>query len=262
MGMQVDMTMVDYSDTQALLEQCSNEQLEPLVEYILKARTESLSKYSDFKRWHPNHQRYVSAIFDELRRFGGNSFINLGRKEGPAYIEVVRDVAKKFKIKNTKAAGVVELEEMLLQAVLRQAYEKSSPEERVELEGVLQEAGLDASKISALQQGAALSALVAPAVAKVVLYRSSVVIAHTVARQMLGHGVRYSAAVGAGAAGLKALSVLAGPVGWAVAGVWGAADIAGPAYRITIPCALHIAMLRLNAETADATAFMEGAFDG
>lgn len=47
------MTSNDISNTRQLLERVSNDDLEPLVEYILKARTESLSKQVDFKRWHP-----------------------------------------------------------------------------------------------------------------------------------------------------------------------------------------------------------------
>lgn len=38
------MTSNDISNTRQLLERVSNDDLEPLVEYILKARTESLSK--------------------------------------------------------------------------------------------------------------------------------------------------------------------------------------------------------------------------
>ena len=40
------------------------------------------------------------------------------------------------------------------------------------------------------------------------------------------------------------MAVFAGPVGWAVTAIWTIFDIASPAYRVTIPCVLHIAMLR------------------
>ncbi|MDF5825459.1 hypothetical protein P4209_02425 [Pseudomonas aeruginosa] len=93
------MTSIDISNTRQLLERASNDDLEPLVEYILKANTESLSKQVDFKRSHPEHRRYASSILDELRLFGGNSFVNLWRKSGPSYTEVVRDVASKLKVK-------------------------------------------------------------------------------------------------------------------------------------------------------------------
>ncbi|MGU0800160.1 hypothetical protein ACSETL_34560 [Pseudomonas aeruginosa] len=62
------MTSNDISNTRQLLERVSNDDLEPLVEYILKARTESLSKQVDFKRWlriprssgHPFHKHLTT----------------------------------------------------------------------------------------------------------------------------------------------------------------------------------------------------------
>ncbi|WP_417881345.1 hypothetical protein [Vibrio sp.] len=43
---------------------------------------------------------------------------------------------------------------------------------------------------------------------------------------------------------VRTASVLAGPVAWAITGVWTAIDLAGPAYSVTIPSVIHIAMLR------------------
>jgi uncharacterized protein YaaW (UPF0174 family) len=39
-------------------------------------------------------------------------------------------------------------------------------------------------------------------------------------------------------------AVLAGPIGWVISGIWAAYDIAGPAYRVIIPCTITIAYLR------------------
>lgn len=256
------MTSNDISNTRQLLERVSNDDLEPLVEYILKARTESLSKQVDFKRWHPEHRRYASAILDELRLFGGNSFANLWRKSGPSYTEVVRDVAGKLKVKGVGSMELIELEEAMVQSILRQALEKSSGEDRHELEEILREAGLDKTKMTALLNGSALSGLVVPAVARMILYRTSTVIVNSMAQQLLGHGLRSAVVAGGTFAGGRAVAALAGPVGWVIAGVWTAVDLAGPAYRVTIPCVLHIAMLRLKARAEAATDFMNGAFDG
>lgn len=256
------MTNIDISNTRQLLERASNEDLEPLVEYILKASTESLSEHADFKRCKPDHRRYAGVIFDELRLFGGNSFANLWRKSGPSYIELVRDVADKFKVKNTGSMELTELEEALVQSILRQALEKSSGEDRRALEEILREAGLDSSKITALLSGSSLSGLVVPAVARLILYRTSTVIVNSMAQQFLGHGVRTALAAGGSFVGGRAVAALAGPVGWVIAGVWTAVDLAGPAYRVTIPCVLHIAMLRLKMRAQARTEFMTGAFDG
>lgn len=256
------MKEIDISNTRQLLERATNEDLETLVEYILKAKTESLSGHAKFKCHHPDHRHYAGVIFDELRLFGGNSFANLWRKSGPSYVELVRDVADKFKVKNTSSMELIELEEALVQSILRQALERSSGEDRRALEEILQEAGLDRTKIAALLQGSALSGLVVPAVARLILYRSSMVIVNSMAQQLLGHGLRTAVIAGGSFAGGRVIAALAGPVGWVIAGVWTAVDLAGPAYRVTIPCVLHIAMLRLKARTEASVAFMEGAFNG
>ncbi|MUU32146.1 hypothetical protein F7210_07185, partial [Helicobacter pylori] len=41
---------------------------------------------------------------------------------------------------------------------------------------------------------------------------------------------------------------LTGPVGWIITGVWTAIDIAGPAYRVTIPACIVVTTLRLKAQ--------------
>ena len=65
----------DVISTRALLDSASKEDLEPLVEYILKTSTESLSSSPQYKRYRPDHTRYVDTIYDEIRLFGGNTFV-------------------------------------------------------------------------------------------------------------------------------------------------------------------------------------------
>nr|WP_240147129.1 ubiquinol-cytochrome C chaperone family protein [Helicobacter pylori] len=48
----------------------------------------------------------------------------------------------------------------------------------------------------------------------------------------------------------RTLSFLTGPVGWIITGVWTAIDIAGPAYRVTIPACIVVATLRLKTQQA------------
>ncbi len=52
--------------------------------------------------------------------------------------------------------------------------------------------------------------------------------------------------LGANATLTRGLSILAGPIGWIITGVWTAIDIAGPAYRVTIPACILVATLRLK----------------
>lgn len=53
---------------------------------------------------------------------------------------------------------------------------------------------------------------------------------------------RIMATTGLRVLGFAGLAV--GPIGWAITGLWTAISLAGPAYRITIPCVCHVAYLR------------------
>ncbi len=44
----------------------------------------------------------------------------------------------------------------------------------------------------------------------------------------------------------KTLGILAGPIGWVITGVWTAINIAGPAYRVTVPACIVVATLHLK----------------
>ncbi|MDE6045338.1 MAG: hypothetical protein K2F85_07480 [Helicobacter sp.] len=40
------------------------------------------------------------------------------------------------------------------------------------------------------------------------------------------------------------MGVFLGPIGWIITALWTALDIAGPAYRVTIPATIQIACMR------------------
>ena len=50
--------------------------------------------------------------------------------------------------------------------------------------------------------------------------------------------------ISANAALTRSLCVFAGPIGWVVTAVWTLLDIAGPAYRVTIPAVIQVAYMR------------------
>ena len=65
-------------------------------------------------------------------------------------------------------------------------------------------------------------------------------VANALAKFLTGRGLT----IVANAALTKWLSVFAGPIGWAVTALWTVIDIAGPAYRVTIPAVIQIAYMR------------------
>lgn len=94
-----------------------------------------------------------------------------------------------------------------------------------------------------------------------VTYQVSTIVASAMAKQLLGYGIKLAAGGAAGAALGRGVAVFMGPVGWILTGVWTAIDLAGPAFRVTVPCVLHIAMLRQKMMCAQLSSVFEGAFD-
>lgn len=243
--------------TPDLLRQSSDEDLGPLVEYISKASTESLTSRSEYKRHQPTHSLYANAIYSEIRLFGGNSFVNVFRREGPGYAEVLADAAEKVGVKAPGKHSILEIEQRMIQQLLRKAMEEASGKEREDLESALYEAGIGKKDFKAFISGASLASLVGLQVYRIVMVQASTLIASALAKQLLGHGLRVGAGVAAGRFG----SLLLGPVGWIISGIWTAVDIAGPAYRVTVPCTLHIAMLRQKWLCNQETGPLEAAFN-
>jgi len=73
-------------------------------------------------------------------------------------------------------------------------------------------------------------------------------IANAVSRAIIGKGLKPLA----NAALARWAAFLTGPIGWAITVLWTLLDLGGPAYRVTIPCVIHIAMLRQLVALRDA----------
>ncbi|ACI97483.1 YaaW family protein [Rhodospirillum centenum] len=225
-------------DLPALLASSSDDDLDFLVSYILNASTESLSSKDEYKRHRPKHSRYTDLIAAEIREFGGNTFANLFRGEGPFYAEVVVDVCEQLKVK--PGGDVVENEKKILMKIVEDSWEKLSPEKREEFLDEIRKAGHKGASLSAAMPLSVIMAQLSVRLAGFMAYRMAMVAANAVARQVLGRGL--ALAVNAGLA--RAIGAFAGPIGWIVTGLWTAIDLAGPAYRVTIPCVIHVAYLR------------------
>ncbi len=73
-----------------------------------------------------------------------------------------------------------------------------------------------------------------------VSYQIAVIVANSVSKMILGRGL----SLFMNATLTKYISIFAGPIGWVITGLWTAIDLAGPAYRVTIPATIYIASLR------------------
>ncbi|MFM0327943.1 zinc ribbon domain-containing protein [Caballeronia glebae] len=216
-----------------------------LVDYITDNGSGRLSLDSDVCRLLDSarhsgrfgaHER--ALVGKEIRLFGGNSFMNLFRSEGVPYAEVLRDVASHMGVKFSKADSVDQVEAALLMDVMKRAFEKMSDAERRQM---LDELGIPA--FSGMGPAAAAAAFAAMKMSGFSIYKIALIVANALAKSLVGRGLT----LGTNAAITRGLGIALGPIGWAVTGLWSIADLASPAYRVTVPCVIQIAYMRQKA---------------
>lgn len=232
----------DDEDLVPLIRQASNEELEPLVEYIISKGgiTTELHRTRAYKQYSPsrNHRMYADDIAAEIQKFGANTpwsqtFRN-GR--GKKYRKILGSVAKRCGIKSCFWHETAELEKRVLVAVITKAYEGMAQEERQEMLENLQIhklPGISGPLAAGTLQAAIQAAGFAP-------YKLAVIVANSTANSVLGHGLAFATNAGL----TKGLALFAGPIGWALDAIWGGIIVAGPAYRVSIPCVVQVALIR------------------
>lgn len=96
------------------LKDLKSKDLDNLVKILTKPLTQELTKREMYKEFYPEHIIYLEDIVSELQHFGGNTVVNVIRKKGVLYAEILDDVcnALGFKIKNK--LSLEEKEELLL----------------------------------------------------------------------------------------------------------------------------------------------------
>ncbi|UQB79367.1 hypothetical protein KI429_07130 [Pseudomonas shirazica] len=173
-------------------------------------------------------------VAEELTRFGGNSLMNVFRGgSGVPYKELLNDVASHVGVAKSGLGNCEIMEMAIISKVVEQSVGRMSEADKVtffESIGSSYRPGMGPGALAALLTS--LSASNA--------YSMAAVVASATMSSLVGRGV-----VMAGSAGLgRGLAVLAGPVGWAITGLWTAFDLASPAYRVTVPCVIQIGHMR------------------
>lgn len=218
------------------LYQCSNEQLKLLADFMLydkdgKLRwTEEISSTQAFKLYYPHEiVKLVPTLIDELQKFGGNTLFNMFRGHGVSYREILTSVCKQLKVSYHKDASTELIEHYMLQKFLIMSVEKMTEEDVHHLSEKLSKEALK-DQIGLLKAGSPLF-----------IKFTTILVAKMAAK----YGLKQAAGLVAKFMGGRAFAVLAGPIGWVLSLVWVAFDIAGPSYRVMIPCTITIAYLRM-----------------
>ncbi|AFV42814.1 hypothetical protein SE88_08175 [Helicobacter pylori] len=199
-----------------------------------------MTSSTEYQRYGYDYAKYPRRIAEELQRYGGNSFMNFFRDEGVLYKEILCDACDHLKVNYNKKSDTTLIEENMLSSILQKSLEKMSDEEIREL---CDELGVkNTNKLG--KQALSTAALTLFRMGGFKSYQLALIVANAVIKAIFQRGL----SLGANAALTRGLSILTGPIGWIITGVWTAIDIAGPAYRVTIPACILVATLRLKAQ--------------
>ena len=225
------------------LGQMNSEDLNDLVYCLTHDRdgtirfTEELTYNEHYKEHYPDHQKYWELIASEIQCFGANTFTTMLRGgKGIEYKEVLMDACDKLKVNYNKNSSVEKIEGNLLMKILTDALEKMSPEELKELAdatGVKNTNGITAETMTGVFQAVFRAGGFKS-------YQLTLIIVNAVVKALIGRGL----SLAGNAALTRTMAILTGPIGWVITGLWTAIDIAGAAYRVTIPAVIQIAALR------------------
>lgn len=199
--------------------------------------TEELTGRDAYKQHQPNHAMYWRDIAAEIQCFGANSMATVLRGgKGVLYREVLTDVCDKVGAKYDAKEVSASIEDKLLLKILGDALGKMSESERAELTKLI---GLSNVKTFTPESMTAAFLLIFKA-GGFKSFQLTLIIANAISRAIVGRGLAFAS----NAALSRTVGLLAGPVGWALTGIWTAVDLAGPAYRVTMPTAIQVALLR------------------
>ena len=234
------MKLVD--DDLKFLAKCHNDDLKVLTDYLTTDKdgkeriTEGLTSTEAYKICYPDKLNDIwDDVAHELQLFGGNTLLNIFRGHGVPYREILIDVCKKMKVNFNKDAKIELIEDSLLRKCLEDSIENMSAED---LQQLVLSMNIKTANYSKEAMVAALQ--VAIRMGGFTSYKIAVVVANAVCKALLGRGLT----VVANAALTRYMAIFAGPIGWLLLSIWTAIDIAGPAYRVTIPCCIQIAYMR------------------
>jgi uncharacterized protein YaaW (UPF0174 family) len=211
----------------------SNARLLSLLGNAPKVRLQSL-----YNRHSVDPADGIEELVEEICLDGSNTIASLIRGiQGVPYLEIAHDVANKLAVKYNENQKEDAIEYNILGKMLQEFLKNASPEQRAEVDKILDEVGRKyKDKIWKGMSKGALALLINTVGKKVV--------ARVVQRIVVGIAVRQ----GAKEAGKRAAQFAGYAVPFlnVVMIAWTMVDIAGPAFRKTVPTVIEIALLRLE----------------
>ena len=188
--------------------------------------TETLSVSEDYKQFGKNYAKYWHRIEEEYRAFGSNTITSIF--SGPnTYREILEKVLKQCNVDFHASDSLEVMEELLLESIIKDMWEKLSQSERIALLSDLKDDvdNIDFNSIGGITSSVLIQVFRADGFAS---YKITLIIVNAIAKAILGRGL--SLAVNASIA--RGLSVLVGPIGIILTALWSVYDIAGPKWNL------------------------------
>jgi len=236
-------------DDLTFIQYCSEDDIRKLAFYLMndkdgeKRIASEIADDESFKLLHGQPDKWRKSwklVAGELQHFGGDSIVNLLRREGVLYKEILSDVCDKIKVKHNKKDSAYDIENLLIARLVEISWEKMSDAEKQE--------ALDFMNISDSLGGISILAIIN--IIKTGRFGSlqwSSWLANS-AQIVFGD----VAIVGAGAAaafiGGRGAAAIAGPLAAIALTV---PLLSGAAYRVTMPAVIQIAYMRRKYEQKD-----------
>lgn len=228
------------------LQYCNNEELRSVCDILthdekgeIRISEQLTNKDSYLANYPDNCQEMWKDIAKELQLYGGNTFANILFRKGfgPTYESIVFDVCKQLHVDVNEHDTAEQMERCLLENVTERMLDELSPDQ---LRDIMRK--LDVKKKTYTKQTVIAALLTTRAINRRLFIWVFEYIVKMVGDMLVGRGVMYALS------GIlsRTVGVFFGPIGWILLGGWTAWDIAGPAYRVTIPAVLQISYLRMK----------------
>lgn len=220
---------------------CDNADLKVLADILVydkddKPRySEGLSKLRMYKNYYPNNLSKICAeIIHELQLYGGDTIVNSVRGHGVPYREILKDVCDKKKVSYSPKTSTERIEMYFVQKVFEESIDDLDGED---LKDLAVELGVDVLKSDnkdALKNAVLLAGMSPHLIGKIIAACTKALVP------------RIGVAFGGALLGKALLRVV--PVINVISLAFLAAQLTGPAYRVTMPAVMWIIYLRRKVE--------------
>jgi uncharacterized protein YaaW (UPF0174 family) len=215
----------------------SNERLKQLFLQCSKEDLKEIYQRHGIEGQHNNET--VGELVDRIRLDGSNTLVSVARGwEGVNYDEIVKDVADKVKV-SYKKNGLLsekEFEPLIVEHLVKIYFEKLTEEQKVEFEKSLKSLGKEYNDFwkTLMTGGSGAILFIAQTIGRKAMAK---IIQAIISKMILATGAMVTT---------TRLAALAVPFLNILVAVWTIIDIAGPAYRKTVPTVFQVALLRLQ----------------